>query len=104
MEGGGRDEAGQGVLLALPVGLPPVRVLLVDHVENVALVEGDAQLATRHVLVVFRLVVYLRLIKTDKKMRILKQFTGKYWEIKIFSPSPIRKGKYWMVLLTGEKK
>merc|ERR1719270_750464 len=42
VEVGAWYQTGQSVLLPLPVGLPPVRILLVDHVQDVALVEGDA--------------------------------------------------------------
>ena len=39
----GGDKAGQCLILfAIPPGLPPVGVQLVDHVEDVALLEPDA--------------------------------------------------------------
>ena len=59
VEVGAWYQTGQSVFLPLPVGLPPVRILLVDHVQDVALVERDAQLSARHVVVVLRLVVDL---------------------------------------------
>ena len=40
--------------LAVPVGLPPVWVLLADHVQDVAPLEGDAQLVAGDVEVVVR--------------------------------------------------
>ena len=50
-----RNEAGQGLSpLAVPVCLPPVWVLLADHVQDVAPLEGDAQLVARDVQVVIR--------------------------------------------------
>lgn len=58
LEGAGRYEPGQRlVLFALPVRLPPVGVLLVDHVQDVALQEGDAELPARDVEVVLRVIV-----------------------------------------------
>merc|ERR1719210_2697503 len=65
VEVGAWYQTGQSVLLPLPVGLPPVRILLVDHVQDVALVEGDAQLSARHIVVVLRLVVDLGLEVDD---------------------------------------
>ena len=50
-----RNEAGQGLgPLPVPVGLPPVRVVLADHVENVPALEGDAELVTRDVEIIVR--------------------------------------------------
>ena len=50
-----RNEAGQSLSpLAVPVGLPPVWVLLADHVQDVAPLEGDAQLVAGDVEVVVR--------------------------------------------------
>ena len=40
--------------LAVPVGLPPVRVVLADDVEDVATLEGDAELVTGNVEIVVR--------------------------------------------------
>ena len=68
VEVGAWYQTGQSVLLPLPVGLPPVRILLVDHVQDVALVEGDAQLSARHVVVVLRLVVDLGLEVDDGRL------------------------------------
>merc|ERR1719242_559201 len=53
------NQTGQRVLLPLPVSLPPVWILLVDHMEDVALVERDAQLPARDIVVVLCLVVNL---------------------------------------------
>ena len=66
------NTAGGGIL-SLPY-LPPVGILLVDDVENVALVEGDAQLATGNILVILGLIVYLRLI--TKRVNIRKIING----------------------------
>ena len=40
--------------LAVPVSLPPVRVVLADDVEDVATLEGDAELVTGNVEIVVR--------------------------------------------------
>lgn len=44
------NESSQGlvVLISVPVGLPPVGVILADDVEDVSLLEGQAQLPTWH--------------------------------------------------------
>ena len=56
------NEAGESlVVLAVAVRLPPVDVLLADDVQDVALLERDAELATRNVQVVFGVVVEQRL-------------------------------------------
>lgn len=53
-----RNEACKGlVLLAFPVSLPPVSVVLTDDVEDVALLEADAQLPARDVGVVLGVIV-----------------------------------------------
>ena len=45
----GGYQAGQGlVFFPIPAGLPPVGVQLVDHVEDVALLEPDAQFGAWH--------------------------------------------------------
>ena len=50
-----RNEAGQGLgPLPVPVGLPPVRVVLADHVQDVSALEGDAELVTGDVEIVVR--------------------------------------------------
>ena len=36
------------VLISIPVGLPPVGVVLADDMEDVSLLEGQAQLPARH--------------------------------------------------------
>ena len=51
--------------LSVPVCLPPVRVLPVDDVEDVAPLEGDAQLVARDVQVVIRVV---RKVGTEVKL------------------------------------
>lgn len=43
--------------LAVPVGLPPMRVLPVDDVEDVAALKRDAQLVARDVEIVIRVVI-----------------------------------------------
>ena len=64
LEGAAGDEAGEAlvVLLALAVRLPPAAVRLLDHVQDVALAEADAQLAARDVGVLLRVVVEMRLV------------------------------------------
>lgn len=44
------NESSQGlvVLVSVPVGLPPVGVILADDVEDVTFLEGQSQLTTRH--------------------------------------------------------
>lgn len=53
------DEPGQWLMLPLPlpVRLPPVGIVRADHMENVALHEGDAQLSTGNVYVLLWIVV-----------------------------------------------
>lgn len=53
------DEPGQWLMLPLPlpVSLPPVGIVRADHMENVALHEGDAQLSTGNVYVLLWIVV-----------------------------------------------
>lgn len=43
--------------LPLPVRLPPVGIVRADHMENVTLHEGDAQLSTGNVYVLLWIVV-----------------------------------------------
>ncbi len=53
-----RNEARERLLpLLVPVRLPPVLVLLAYHMQNIALVEAEAELLARHVNVLRRLVV-----------------------------------------------
>lgn len=56
------DESSQGlvVLVSIPVGLPPVWVVLADDVQDVPLLEGQPQLPTRHEGVVRGVVVKVR--------------------------------------------
>ena len=50
-----RYEPGQSLSpLAVPVSLPPVGVILADHVEDVATLEGDAELVAGNVEIVVR--------------------------------------------------
>lgn len=53
------DEPGQWLMLPLPlpVRLPPVGIVRADHMENVALHEGDAQFSTGNVYVLLWIVV-----------------------------------------------
>lgn len=57
--------------LPLPVSLPPVGIVRADHMENVALHEGDAQLSTGNVYVLLWIVVkhgfYMNLGKKENK-------------------------------------
>ena len=49
------NEPSQGLCpLSVPVGLPPVRVVLADDVEDVSPLEGDAKLVARDVEIVVR--------------------------------------------------
>ena len=41
-------------IIQIPVSLPPVRVVLVDDVEDIAALKGDAELVAGDVEVVFR--------------------------------------------------
>ncbi len=45
------------VLISVPVGLPPVGVVLADDMQDVSLLEGEAELPTRHEGVVRGVVV-----------------------------------------------
>lgn len=53
------NESSQGLvfLISIPVGLPPVGVILADDVEYVSLLEGQAQLSTRHERVIRGVIV-----------------------------------------------
>lgn len=48
-----RNEASEGllVLMTFPVRLPPVGVVLASDVEDVSLLEGQAELSARHIWV-----------------------------------------------------
>lgn len=56
------NESSQGLvfLISIPVGLPPVGVILADDMEYISLLEGQAQLSTRHEGVIRRVVVKVR--------------------------------------------
>ena len=59
------------IFLPIPAGLPPVGVQLVDHVEDVALLEPDAQFGAWHSrptldCILFGIIVYMSLKKIDK--------------------------------------
>ena len=61
LQGEAGHEAGEGLgPLAVPVGLPPVLVLPVDDVQDVAPLERDAELVARDVQVVVGVVVEVR--------------------------------------------
>lgn len=56
------NESSQGLvfLISIPVGLPPVGVILADDMEYISLLEGQAKLSTRHEGVIRRVVVKVR--------------------------------------------
>lgn len=68
------NESSQGlvVLVPIPVGLPPVGVILADDVEDVSLLEGQAKLSTRHKGVVRGVIVevssYVRLRRIYRRV------------------------------------
>ena len=63
-----RDQPRQGLRpLPVPVGLPPVEVLPVDDVEDVAALEADAELVAGDVEVVVGIVVEVRPVMELKK-------------------------------------
>lgn len=76
------DEPGQWLMLPLPlpVRLPPVGIVRANHMENVALHEGDAQLSTGNVYVLLWIVVkqgfYMNLgTKENKTLSKYKSWT-----------------------------
>lgn len=51
-------QTGQSLIFfALPVSLPPIRILLANDMQNVAFLETDAELPARYVHVVLRVVI-----------------------------------------------
>ena len=63
------------IFLPIPAGLPPVGVQLVDHVEDVALLEPDAQFGAWHSrptldCILFGIIVYMSL-KKNRWMNLL---------------------------------
>lgn len=61
LEAFGRNESGQTLfIISVAVRLPPVAVLPIDHVQNVAFLEADAQLPAWNVHVVLGVVVEVR--------------------------------------------
>ena len=57
--------------LSISVGLPPVRVLAVDDVQDVPALEGDSQLVARDVEIVVRVVVEVgAVVELEKKTQV----------------------------------
>ena len=59
------------VNIEVPVSLPPVRVVLVDNVEDVAALEGDAELVAGDVQVVLRRVGEVCAVVVHRLTRVL---------------------------------
>ena len=72
------NESSQGlvVLISIPVGLPPVRIILANNVKDVTLLEGQTQLPARHKGVIRGIVVK---VSTYVNLRRGFTTTGLLW-------------------------